>query len=104
MIDDEIETAKLFNEYFVNIVQKLGIFTKEQNAVSTKNSLSEVEVAIAKYRNHPSINAITEKIEKLGNPTSGFNFTLYDETFKEVNNLKRRSVSQKIDIPVKIVK
>ena len=28
-IDDEIEIAKLFNEYFVNIVKKLGLFTEE---------------------------------------------------------------------------
>ena len=77
MIDDEIQIEKLFNEYFVNIVKKLGLFTKEQSAISTKNSLSEVEIAIAKYGNHPSITAITEKMEKLGNPTFGFDFTLY---------------------------
>ena len=53
MIDDEIEIAKLFNEYFVNIVKKLGLFTKEQNAISTENSLSEVEIAITKYGKHP---------------------------------------------------
>ena len=35
MIDDEIETAKLFNEYFVNIVKKSGLFKKEQSTVST---------------------------------------------------------------------
>ena len=35
MIDDEIETAKLFNEYFVNIVKKSELFKKEQSAVST---------------------------------------------------------------------
>ena len=29
MIDDEIEIAKLFNECFVNIVKKLGLFTEE---------------------------------------------------------------------------
>ena len=29
VIDDEIEIAKLFNEYFVNIVKKLGLFTEE---------------------------------------------------------------------------
>ena len=39
MIDDKIEIAKLFNEYFVNIVKKLGLLTKEQNAVNTENSL-----------------------------------------------------------------
>ena len=95
MIDDEIQIANLFNEYFVNIVKKLGLFTKEQNAISTENSLSEVEIAITKYGNHPSIIAITEKMEKLGNPTFGFDFTSYEETVKEVNNLKIRKVSQK---------
>ena len=29
MIDDEIEIAKLFNEYFVKIVKKIGLFTEE---------------------------------------------------------------------------
>ena len=75
MIDDEIKIAKLFNEYFVNTVKKLGLFTKEQSAISTENSLSKVEIAISEHGNHPSITAITEKMEKLGNPTFGFHFT-----------------------------
>ena len=29
MIDDEIEIEKLFNEYFVKIVKKIGLFTEE---------------------------------------------------------------------------
>ena len=95
MFDDEIEISKLFSEYFVNIVKKLGLFTKEQSAISTENSLSEVEIAIAKNRNHPSIIAITEKMEKLSNPTFGFDFTSYEQTVKKVNNLKIRKVSQK---------
>ena len=103
IIDDEIEIAKLYNEYFVNIVKKLGLYTKEQS-VSTENSLSEVEIAIAKYINHPSRIAITEEMEKLGNTTFGFDFTSYEETVKEVNNLKIRKVSQKTDIPVRIIK
>ena len=80
MIDNEIEIAKIFNEYFVNIVKKLGLFTKEQSAISTENSLNEVEIAITKHENHPSIIAITEKMEKLGNPSFGFDFTSYEET------------------------
>ena len=104
MIDDETQIANLFNAYFINIVKKLGLFTKEQSAISTKNSLSEVEIAIAKYGNHPSIIAITEKMEKVGNPTFGFDFTSYEKTVKEANNLKIRKVSQKTDIPVRIIK
>ena len=36
MIDDEIEIAKLFNKYFVNIVKKLGLITKEQSTISAE--------------------------------------------------------------------
>ena len=43
-------------------------------------------------------------MEKLGNPTTGFDFTSYEERVKEVINLKIRKVSQKTDIPVKIIK
>ena len=75
MIDDEIEITKLFNKYFVNFVKKLGKFTKERSTVSTENSLSGVEIAIANYRNNPSIIAITEKMEKFVNRTFDFGFT-----------------------------
>ena len=104
MIDDKIEIAKIFNDYFVNIVKKLGLFMKEQSTISTENSLNEVEIAITKHGNHPSIIAITEKMEKLGNPSFGFDFTSYEEIVKEVNSLKIRKVSQKTDIPVRIIK
>ena len=54
-IHDESEIAKIFNEYFVNIVKKVGILTEEQTMYSAANQLSEVEMAIIKYKNHPSI-------------------------------------------------
>ena len=56
-------------------MKKLRLFSKEQSAISTENSLSKVEIAISEHGNHPSITAITEKMEKLGNPTFGFHFT-----------------------------
>ena len=104
MIDDETKIAKIFNEYFVNIVKKLGLITKEQSAIFTENSLNEVEIAITKHQNHPSIIAITEKMEKLGNPSFSFEFTSNEEVVKEVNSLKIRKSSQKVDIPVRIIK
>ena len=104
MIDDESEKANIFNEYFVNIVKKLGILTEEQTTYSATNQLSEVEMAIIKYKNHPSIKAITDRMEKLGKPTFNFKFTSHEETEKEVNNLKIKKASQKSDIPLKIIK
>ena len=73
------------------------------HTVSTENSSNEMEIATAEYKNHPSINAITEKMKKRANPTFGFDFTLYEETLKEINNLKIK-ISQKKDVSVKIVK
>ena len=104
MIDDESEIAKNFNEYFVNIVKEVGILTEEQTTYSATNQLSEVEMAIIKYKNHPSIKAITDRMEKLGKPTFNFKFTSHEETEKEVNNLKIKKASQKSDIPLKIIK
>ena len=104
VIDDESEIEQIFNEYFVNIVKKLRILTEEQTAYSAANQLSEVEMAIIKYKNHPSIKAITDRMEKLGKPTFNFKFTSHEETEKEVNNLKIKKASQKSDIPLKIIK
>ena len=103
MIEDESEIAKIFNEYFVNIVKKVGILTEEQTTYSATNQLSEVEMAIIKYKNHPSIKAITDRMEKLGKPTFNLKVTSREETGKEVNNLKIKKALQKSDIPLTIV-
>ena len=75
MIDDGIKIAKLFNKYLVNIVKKLRLFTKEQSAVYTENNLSEVEIVTEKYKNHPSMNTITENEKKPGK--NGKTWSLY---------------------------
>ena len=54
-----------------------------------------MEIAIVKYRNHSSINAITEKMKKSGNPTFGFDFTFNEQSVKGINNSRSRKVSQK---------
>ena len=85
-------------------IKILGILTEEQTMYSTANQLSEVEMATIKYKNHPSIKAITDRMEKLGNPIFNFKFASHEETEKEVNNLKIKKASQKSDISVKIIK
>ena len=47
----------IFNEYFVNTVKNLGILIEKESATFTENDLGEVEIALNKYKNHPSINA-----------------------------------------------
>ena len=103
MINDESGTETIFNKFFANIVEKLGILTEEQTTYSAANQLSKVEMAITKYKNHPSIKAITSRMERLGKPTFNFKFTSHEETEKEVNNLKIKKASQKSYIPLKII-
>ena len=62
--DNEIKIAKIFNEYFVNTVTNLGILTEMESATFTENNLSEVEMALKKYKNHPSITTITKRMKK----------------------------------------
>ena len=45
-------------------------------------------MAIIKYKIHPSIKAITDRMEKTGKQIFNFKFTSHEETDKEVNNLK----------------
>ena len=82
--DNEIKIAKIFNEYFVNAVKKLGILTEMESATFTENNLSEVEMALKKYKNHPSITAITKRMKNLGNFTFSFNFISHDDIVKEL--------------------
>ena len=75
-----------------------------ESATFTENNLSEVEMALKKYKNHPSITAITKRMKNLGNFTFSFNYISHDDILKELNNLKTKKASQKTDIPIKIVK
>ena len=104
VIDDVPEIQKIYNEYFLNIVKKLGILTEEQTTYSAAIQLNEAEKAIIKYKNHPCVKAIIGRMEKRGKLTFNFKFTSYEETEKEVKNLKIKKTSQKSDIPLKIIK
>ena len=61
-IDDDSKITKRFNEI---LRKKLRVLTEEQTRYSAANQLSEVEMAIIKYKNHPSIKAITNRMKKL---------------------------------------
>ena len=103
-IDNEIKIAKIFNEHFVNTIKNLGILTGKESTTFSENNLSEVEIALKKYKNHPSINAITKRMKDMGNFTFGFNFISHGDIVKELNKLKSKKASQRTDIPLKIVK
>ena len=58
LISNDKELARIFNEFFVNLVLNLGINTNHSFLINTNNKNDPIEKAIAKYKGHPSIISI----------------------------------------------
>ena len=63
IITNDKELARIFNEFFVNIVANLGINTKHSFLINTDNENDPIEKAIAKCKNHSSIISIKKFME-----------------------------------------
>ena len=74
LVTSEIELAKIFNKYFVDIVPKLGvkpvIYSRNNNLETETGNLFAI---IKKYKNHFSIIAIEKYMKGLGK--NSFNFS-----------------------------
>ena len=58
MITEDLKIAEIFNQYFTNITESLGI-SEDQTLLSPTNGINDpVKKAIKKYENHPSIKMI----------------------------------------------
>ena len=104
VIDDDEKIAKIFNEYFVNIVETLGIGIVKSNRKPTEPHLDELNMVIIKYKNHRSIKAVRNRMAELNNPTFSFDFICREEIIKEIDKLCNKKASQNIDIYVNIIK
>ena len=71
IITNDKELARIFNEFFVNIVANLRINTKHSFLINTDNENDPIEKAIAKCKNHSSIISIKKFME---NSDSSFSF------------------------------
>ena len=102
IINNDQETARIFNTFFSNIVSNLNI-PEYSNCDRTSDNMNDpVAKAIVKYRNHPSILAI----EEVCRGQSGFSFSCVnrEEISKEILNLDVSKACQDSDIPSKIIK
>ena len=103
IISSDKELARIFNEFFVNIVPNLGINTNHSFLINTDNENDLIEKAIAKYKNHPSIISIKKFME---NSDSSFSFQHVpkDKITKTIEMLDPKKVVQSNDIPAKLIK
>ena len=100
----ESEVAKIFNDFFSNIVTNLEIleYQCENNNLHNRLSATPVLQAMLEYRNHPSINTIC----RFSQGNRGFYFSREDKNtvLKEIRKLSNKKAVQETDIPVKVLK
>ena len=105
ILNNDKEIAITLNNYFSNIIKKLSLpYAKSYNEENIDNITNPTYLAIEKYKNHPSILTIKNKMQSLGHPSFSFQYVSHDQVLKEVNKLNSRKASQDSHIPVKVIR
>ena len=101
VITDDKAIAEIFNEFYVNIVPNLKISMENNFDTEFVKTENPVLNAVNKYKNHPSVIMIKEKIK----PIEKFSFfpVQYDDVLRKIRNLDPSKSSQQTDIPTKIL-
>ena len=60
MVSKDSEIAEIFNNYFANIAESLGISANESLLVPTNDTVDPIDKAVMKFQSHPSIRKIKE--------------------------------------------
>ena len=104
VISEDLELAKTFNNYFGNAVNNLGIKECEfdLNVDSNCNYMNGVDIAIHKFKDHPSIKMINEKVRF----ESCFSFKEVSnlDIEREISHLNTKKVGTFGNIPTKVLK
>ena len=101
-LSDDREIAETFNNYFNNAVKLLNLQSdpKHLNDVSDENN--PIEIAIKKFKYHPSIVYINKNIQK--NTTFSFDEIETDSIKKKIDNLDPRKNGTLGGIPANCLK
>ena len=83
ILNNDKEIAITFNNYFSNIIKKLSRpSAKSYNEENIDNITNPTYLAIEKYKNHPSILTIKNKMQSLGHPSFSFQYVSHDQVLK----------------------
>ena len=103
LITDEKELTELFNEQYINIVEKSsGIKPSCLSNIKEKNNEEIISSILKKYENHPSV----AKIKKNKNENSNFRFhEVYEDEIKNLfHKINIKKSTGEDQIPPKLVK
>ena len=102
IISEDIDVAHVFNTFFENAVDSLGISENREVLSETKNIEGKVEKAIKMFEFHPSIISIKENIKiDLRFSFSGVNTS---DIRSEIMNLETNKAGTFMNIPTKQLK
>ena len=87
-MSDDKEIAETFNNYFNNSVKSLNLQCDPEHLSDVSDENGPIEIAIKKFKNHPSIVNINENIPKT--TTFSFDETETDSIKKIIDNLDSR--------------
>ena len=102
MVSKDSAIAEIFNKYFANITDSLGISANESLLVPTNDIVDPIDNAVMKFQSHPSICKIKE------NTTSSVKFDFREVTTEDVavqiKKLNSKKASPINSIPARILK
>ena len=101
-ISEDLAIAEVFNQYFTNITKELGISVNKTHLSTTHGIDDPIDIAIIKYRKHPSIKKIKEALT-LSKPLSLRNITTL-EALQQMEKLSIRKASPIYSIPPRVLK
>ena len=100
-LSDDKELAETFNNYFNNAVKSLNLQGNPEHLNDVSDENDPIEIAIKKFKNHPSIVDINKNIPK----TTTFNFDeIGSDSIKMINNLDSKKSGTFGGIPVNCLK
>ena len=101
LIRDDKETAKIFNEFFIDITKKLNLTVPPSEPL--QDVLAPPNWDIHKFNNHPSIIEIKKKVSTIKS-TFKFKNSTKEEVKKIINGLNPNKSEPENDLPAKLIK
>ena len=105
ILNDDVKLAETFNNYFKNAVSNLEIDKNSEYEETPEDNFDPIEVAVLKFRNHPSVKRIKEVVGLIGMEQE-FNFKNVSTSDLEnkITKLNTRKATTYKNIPSQILK
>ena len=102
IFSNDLEIAEKFNEFFKNAVNNLNFSSNKDLLVSTTHLSDPVQIAIGKYKNHPSIFTIQNNVTI--DQSFYFQMASTDTTYKQISLLNSKKNGTHGGTPLKCLK